>query len=168
MESHTLIPVDEYLATAYRPDCDYVDGELLERNLGELDHNRIQKKLLLYFATREAQWGVEAIQEQRVQVGPKRFRIPDVTVVLGRADEQVLTRPPHLCVEILSPEDRMSRMEERVSDYLAMGVTCVWVIDPHTKAAFTITPAEGWREVKTGVLRTAHSSLEVPLAEIFA
>ena len=168
MESRTLIPVDEYLATVYRPDCDYVDGEILERNLGELDHNRIQKKLLLYFAGREAQWGVEAIQEQRVQVGSTRFRIPDVAVVLGRADEQILTRPPHLCIEILSPEDRMSRMEERVSDYLAMGVPHVWVLNPRTKAAFTITPAEGWREVKDGVLRTANPAWEVPLAEIFA
>jgi hypothetical protein len=36
MATSTLVPVSEYLATAYRPDCDYVDGQLQKRNLGEL------------------------------------------------------------------------------------------------------------------------------------
>lgn len=29
----------QYLATSYKPDCDFVDGELQERNLGELEHS---------------------------------------------------------------------------------------------------------------------------------
>ena len=33
------IPVSEYLATVYRPDGDYIDGEVLERNLGEQAHS---------------------------------------------------------------------------------------------------------------------------------
>jgi len=36
MSSTTLISVQEYIATSYRPDCDYVDGEVRERNLGNL------------------------------------------------------------------------------------------------------------------------------------
>ncbi len=32
MEAATLIAVEEYLATDFSPDCDYVDGELQERN----------------------------------------------------------------------------------------------------------------------------------------
>ena len=42
MGSATLISVAEYLTTAYSPDRDYVDGEVVERNLGELDHSSIQ------------------------------------------------------------------------------------------------------------------------------
>ncbi len=42
MAISTLISVAEYLSTSYRPDCDYVDGELLERNSGELEHARLQ------------------------------------------------------------------------------------------------------------------------------
>jgi hypothetical protein len=30
-------PVSEYLRFIYEPDCDYVDGELQERNLSEQD-----------------------------------------------------------------------------------------------------------------------------------
>jgi hypothetical protein len=35
MATNVLIPVSEYLKTSYSPDCDYVDGEVQERNLGE-------------------------------------------------------------------------------------------------------------------------------------
>ena len=40
MPTGTLISVEQYLATSYRPDCDYVDGRIEERNLGKLDHSR--------------------------------------------------------------------------------------------------------------------------------
>jgi hypothetical protein len=36
MPVSALISVDEYLSTSFRPDCDYVDGEVLEHNLGEI------------------------------------------------------------------------------------------------------------------------------------
>jgi Uma2 family endonuclease len=168
MASRTLISVEEYLRTSYRPDCDYVDGEVLERNLGERDHSSLQKALILYLGTREKQLGIEVFPEQRVQVKPTRFRIPDVCVVLGHTDEQIFTKPPLLCIEILSPEDRMSRVEERVDDYLAMGVPCVWVLDPAKKRAWSITPAEGWREAKSGVLKVENCAIELPLDEVFS
>ena len=37
----TLISVEEYLSTSYHPDCDYVDGELEERNVGEYSHGKM-------------------------------------------------------------------------------------------------------------------------------
>jgi hypothetical protein len=39
MSSATLVSVQEYLATSFRPDRDYVDGEIQERNLGERPHS---------------------------------------------------------------------------------------------------------------------------------
>jgi hypothetical protein len=50
MGSTTTIPVSEYLVTTYRPDCDYVDGEVQERNLGEYDHARIQLSWERFFS----------------------------------------------------------------------------------------------------------------------
>ena len=58
MASRTLISVEEYLRTSYRPDCDYVDGEVLERNVGEKDHSSLQKKIILYLAAHEQQLGI--------------------------------------------------------------------------------------------------------------
>jgi Uma2 family endonuclease len=166
MATRALIPVEVYLTSVYRPDCDYVDGEVLERTLGERDHGRLQLKLGSYFLVRQSQWGTYAIVEQRVQVKPGRFRVPDVCVLLGKTYEQVLTRPPFLCVEILSPEDRMTRVWERLHDYFEMGVANVWVINPETRVAHTATPCGDLLRV-TDVLRTNDPVLEVPLSEIF-
>jgi len=168
MAARTLISVEEYLATSYRPDCDYVDGEVVERNLGEWDHSSLQSAILVYLWNRYYKEGIRPVAEQRVQVKQTRFRIPDVCVVLGDPGEKILTKPPFICIEILSPEDRMKRVQERIADYLEMGVPYVWVLDPETRQAYTATPAEGLREVKTGVLKTENPALEVPLSELFA
>src|SRR5882724_7628055 len=95
MASRTLISVEEYLRTSYRPDCDYVDGEVLERNVGELDHSWLQTALSSYLFARRGEWNITVLVEQRVQVSTTRFRIPDVCVILGpKPAEQILTRPP--------------------------------------------------------------------------
>lgn len=166
MGARTLIPVEVYLTTVYRPDCDYVDGEVLERNLGERDHSYLQAALVSYFFARRKTWGIEVYPEQRVQVRANRFRIPDLCVVLGGTKERIFIAPPFLCVEILSPDDRMSRVQDRIADYFAMGVPNVWVFDPTRREAFEATAAGDLRRV-TGVLRTDEPVLEVPLDEIF-
>jgi len=166
--TRALISVEQYLRTSYRPDRDYVDGEVVERNLGELDHGWTQTAVAAYFFVRRKRWKITVVTELRVQVKPTRFRIPDICVVLCKTDEQILTKPPFLCIEILSPEDRMMRVKERVADYLEMGVPYIWVLDPKTKRAYVVTPDEGWREVKTKVLRTENPALMVPLSEVFS
>jgi Uma2 family endonuclease len=168
MPTGTLISVEEYLATSYRPDCDYVDGRIEERNLGELDHSSLQTAVAAYFFSRRKQWNITVVVEQRVQVSPKRFRIPDVCVVLGKATEQIFRTAPFLCVEILSPEDRMKRVQERIDDYLAMGVRYVWVLNPSGPRVYVATESAGLHEFKGDILRTENPVLELPLAEVFA
>jgi Uma2 family endonuclease len=168
MPTGTSISVEEYLATSYRPDCDYVDGRIEERNVGEWDHSSLQAAIAAFFFVRRKQWGISIATELRVQVKPDRFRIPDICVVLGQPGEQVLTKPPFLCIEILSPEDRMSRVEQRIDDYLAMGVRYVWLLDPATKRAYAATLETGLREVKASSLKTENPVLEMPLAEVFS
>ena len=97
----TLIPVEEYLRTDYSPDRDYVDGVILGRNVGEKDHNKLQKALLFYLGAREEELGIFVIHEQRLQVGATRYRVPDFCVVVGsEPDKQVFDEPPLVCVEI--------------------------------------------------------------------
>jgi len=164
MATATLVSVSEYLETSYRPDCEYVDGELLERNVGELDHSRLQGLLYGYFLVREKLWNITALPEQRIQVRPTRFRVPDISVVAGGLPTtQILTAPPFICIEILSPSDSVYQMQDRIDDYLAFGVPYVWVLNPRTRKAFIYT-ADGMHEAKDGILRASH--IEVPLAEL--
>jgi Uma2 family endonuclease len=166
MSTFTVVPLGEYLATLYRPDCEYLDGELLERNVGEWDHSRLQMLLSGYLLNREKQLGIVVVPEQRVQVKATRFRIPDILVLIGAPPAgPIVTKPPFLCVEILSPSDRMAEMQERIDDYLSFGVKYVWVVDPRTRRAFVYT-SESVREVKDGILRTEDPDIIVPLFEI--
>jgi Uma2 family endonuclease len=162
----TAVSLSEYLNTSYRPDCDYLEGELLERNVGEWDHSRLQMLLSRYLSNRENQWGILVVPEQRVQVKARRFRVPDITVVKGpRLAGGIVTEPPFLCVEILSPDDRIAEMQERIDDYLAFGVRYVWLINPRTRHAYIHT-AEGIREVRDGILTTANPDISVTLSEL--
>jgi Uma2 family endonuclease len=99
-------------------------------------------------------------------VKQSRYRIPDLCVVLGKTKEEIFTAPPFLCVEILSPEDRMSRVWERLHDYFEMGVANVWVVDPETRVAHIATPSGDLHRV-VDTLRTNDPVLEVPLSEVF-
>ncbi|HZL57097.1 MAG TPA: Uma2 family endonuclease, partial [Bryobacteraceae bacterium] len=153
--------------TTYRPDRDYVDGEVLERNLGEYDHSRPQMRLIMFFGAREKEWHIRVVPEQRVQVSPSRFRIPDICVVLAESPvEAIFRQPPFLCIEILSKDDTFKSLTERLDDYLAMGVANVWVIEPHTRRGY-IYNSNGFLEAKDGLLRASHSEIAVPLADIF-
>jgi Uma2 family endonuclease len=164
MPTGELISVREYLSTTYRPDCDYVDGAVVERNLGEYDHARLQAALIVYFHARRKEWGLRAVPEQRVQVSPTRFRVPDVCVVVGEPAEQIFRTPPFICIEILSSDDRLSHMQARVQDYLKFGVPYVWILDPHTRKAFHCT-SSGMVEVT--VLITENPAIRIPLDALF-
>jgi Uma2 family endonuclease len=168
VKTQALVPVEEYLRTTYDPDCDYVDGEVLERNLGERDHSTLQKRLIIFLGTREKEWSIFVFPEQRVQVSPRRYRVPDICVYVGEEpQDQIFRTAPFICIEILSPEDRWERNQQRIDDYLKFGVPYIFVINPRERRAWACAK-DGNREIHDGMLRTENPSLTVPLAEIFA
>jgi Uma2 family endonuclease len=140
MKTATLVSVEEYLHKSYRPDREYVDGEIQERNLGEKDHSKFQMAVAAYFYGRRREWGIQVWPEQRVQVKPTRFRVPDLCVTIGEPDEQIFTTPPFIVVEVLSPEDTVARLMERVRDYWDFGVRNIWIIDPKERCGFRASP----------------------------
>ena len=161
------ISVEEYLRTAYEPDCDYVDGEVIERNVGERDHSVLQREFVYYFRARRQELKTHVYVEQRVQVSRTRYRVPDVCVYVGDdPKDQIFHTPPFLCIEVLSPEDRVARTQVRIDDYLKFGVPYVWVIDPISRRVWAYS-SDGSREIKDGMLRTENPTLTVDLAEIF-
>jgi len=159
-----MISVEEYLRTSYRPDCDYVDGVVVERNLGEFEHSSTQREILFFLGEHYPQLRKRLLPEQRVQVKSTRFRIPDVCVLAeGAPRQKIISVPPVLCIEILSPEDTMARIMERVKDYFAMGVPICWIVDPIGRKGWTATPGR-LDEATDGVLRA--DGIEMPLAEV--
>ena len=105
--------------------------------MGEGPHASVQKFFVRFLGNREREWSIRVWPEQRVQTSPMHFRVPDVTVTRSSAPfEDIVTVAPLLCIEILSRDDRMSDMQERVDDYLAMGVCMVWIVDPRRRKTF--------------------------------
>jgi Uma2 family endonuclease len=156
MATSVLIPIAEYLSTNYRPDREYIDGEVLERNMGKWEHSRIQILLGAWFVQHESVWKIQSATEWRTRVSPSRIRIPDLVLVPLGPQSEILTIPPILAVEILSPDDTYSETENRARDYQQMGVQTIWIIDPQTRTG----------RVCTGAAWTQTPRLEVPGTEI--
>ena len=130
----TKTSLEEYLGTSYRPDVEYIDGELQERNVGEIEHAKMILAVLMWFVGHRQEWQIQILPDVRVQATPERFRIPDVCVcAASSSDTRIVTTPPLVVVEVLSPEDRIANYQQRIADYLGMGVRGVWVIDPETR-----------------------------------
>ncbi len=122
MDVANLVTAGEYLATSFDPDCDFVDGVIEERQVGLKDHSALQNAIQIWFWQARARLQVRAFPEWRIKVSSNRYRIPDVTVVQAPTpSEQVLTTPPLLAIEILSPEDTFPKLQQRLDDYLSMG-----------------------------------------------
>jgi Uma2 family endonuclease len=167
VQSPKRISVELYLSSMYHPDCDYVDGELLERNVGETPHSVVQKFFTAFFAAREKGWGVRILPEARVQVSASRYRVADVCVVRRATPlEPIIVTPPLVCIEVLSPEDRMSRTQEKVDDYILMGVQMVWVIDPRRRRVF-FADRSVTLQPETEMLTIVGTDVKVPVGEIF-
>lgn len=159
------ISLEEYLRTSYHPDCDYVDGEVQERNWGEFDHAAVQGFLTGCFFEHRAEWQLHVVPEVRIRVSSQRVRIPDVCLVArSQPVEQVLTLPPLVVIEILSPEDRISRYSQRLTDYRQMGIQNVWVIDPVNRVGYDCSTA-AWLPVEE--FRVANTPISLRLSDLW-
>ena len=169
MTTKALLDVEEYLHTSFDgADCEYLDGEIVERNMGELPHGRAQKRILRLLEQWEDRLSIEAIPEIRIQIHPRRYRVADVAVWRrGDIGHRIPTVAPFLVVEVLSAEDRLVRMQPKIQEYFSIGVEWIWLVDPEERKAVSYSrqnPAGTLVEI----LRTESPAIEIPLAEVFA
>ncbi|MGI8772852.1 MAG: Uma2 family endonuclease [Acidobacteriaceae bacterium] len=160
------LALEAYLHTAYSPDRDYVDGEVEERNLGEFDHADIQTAIASWFRQHGKAWNLRAIVELRVRVSSTRVRVPDVCLIARDSPrEQVITHPPLAVLEVLSPEDRISRYQQRLTDYQNMGIPNIWVINPETRKGYDCSTGS-WIERESFQIEGTQIRLSLP--DLFA
>jgi Uma2 family endonuclease len=162
------LSVEQYLRSSIRPDCDFVDGQVEERNVGEFEHAWLQKALMRIFLPQEEQWGVSLVQECRLQISESRFRVPDSMILKrGKTYRGVLHEAPLVCIEVLSPEDSWMKLRERLDDYLAIGVEHVWCFEPEAREARRYT-ANGFDRVTEPELIVPGTSIRVNIAAVFS
>jgi Uma2 family endonuclease len=162
--STVLVSMEEYLNTAYWPDREYVDGEIVGRNVGERPHSRVQSNLSVLLGA-----GCPHLfpwPSVRVRTVPgRRCRVPDICVTLEDPGTDVFEAPPLISIEILSKKDRLSRIVAKCEEYAAFGVLYIWVIDPRRKKAFALE--NGRLEEVLEALTAASHKVHLPLDEIF-
>ena len=100
--TQTLIPIEEYMRTAYEPDAEFVGGEIVERNLGENPHSAAQVRLVEIFYELRKKHPVYCRTELRMRLAPARIRIPDVAIFHPKEPtELVPSDAPLVIVEIV-------------------------------------------------------------------
>lgn len=169
MTTKTLMDVEEYLRTSFEgSDCDYVDGEIVERNMGQLPHGDVQFTIGRLLHRLRSKLGIRAVPEIRIQIHSRRYRVADFAVWLSDdIGTGIPTVPPFLVIEVLSPEDRMVRMLPRIQDYLSIGVEWLWIIDPIEQSAIVYSQTNPQGAV-CDVLRTENPEIAIPVADAFS
>jgi len=161
------VSVEEYLNSTYEPDVEYVDGQLEERNVGEIEHSDVIVAIIKWFAQYEKEWQIRVRTDVRTQVSPTRYRVPDI-VICSRSsqDKRIVRQAPLVIIEVLSPEDRISRYQQRIADYRAMGVQGIWVVDPETRKGWDCSSGTSWIETSEFSLPPILMNLAAVLAEL--
>ncbi len=168
MATTTAISVEEYLNSSYEPDMEYVDGQLEERNVGEIEHSDVIAAIMEWFLQHAKEWQIRVRPDVRTQVGPARFRVPDIVLsARSSKDKRIVREAPLVVIEVLSPEDRISRYHQRIADYRAMGIKGIWVIDPEDRCGWDCSTGN-WIETTDFRLDPIYMNLAGILAELEA
>src|SRR5579864_194813 len=99
----------EYLRTTFDgSDCEYLEGEIVERNWNDIPHADAQGNLMYLLAQFRPKLGLRVVPEITIKISPTRYRVADIAVwTTDDIGTGIPTVPPFLVVEVLSPEDRM-------------------------------------------------------------
>jgi Uma2 family endonuclease len=167
MATGILVSEQEYLRTSYKPDYEFDDGVLIERNVGTNEHSKLQAALTAYFYNRRKAWNLHIRPEVRIRIGDRKYMLPDLCLIAGlEPTDPVLQSPPLIWIEILSPEDRPLRVNRKVQALLEFGVPYVWIIDPQTLESELHTPGKS-TALEDGILSIPGTEIVVPLQSIF-
>ena len=165
MAASTQISVESYLRTSFDgPDCEYLDGEVVERGMPNLPHSKAQMRLITWFIGLQEKLSLHCFADLRLRVGEKRYRVADLAVFQGEPVEDVPSSPPVVAIEILSPDDRFANVLAKLKEYHAWGVAHVWFVDPIQAKLYTYSA--GLSEVPA--FQLPEYGVEIAASQIFA
>jgi Uma2 family endonuclease len=164
MGSATALSIEEYLHTSF-PDLDreYRDGEIVERTLPDYLHGKPQALLAAFFLALGKQLSLYPCVETRMRLRPARVLIPDVAVFHPDEPDALPASPPLIAIEILSPDDRLTEVREKLEEYRMWGVPHVWLVDPRSRRFYTCDAGL----IETSSLRVPELGIEVTPHDLF-
>lgn len=165
MATKSLVPVEEYLQLSFDgPDREYLDGEIVERSVGDRSHSSVQIRLIQLLEKYEMQAALFAQSEIRMRVSRSRYRVADLAVFEGgETEEEVPASPPLITIEIVSRDDRHTEIIEKLDEYFRWGVRHVWLIDPRLRKLYAYG-ASGLGEVEA--LEVPEHQLKIRMSDL--
>ncbi|MES1262304.1 MAG: Uma2 family endonuclease [Acidobacteriota bacterium] len=158
------ISLDEYLRTSF-PDLDreFRDGELVERSTPDCLHAKAQGLLFLFFSSLSERFHVYPSIETRMLLSARRALISDVAVFHPAAPPRIPDAPPLAAIEILSLDDRLTEVREKLDEYRAWGVPHVWLTDPYSRRLYTCED----RLNEAAILQIPELGIDVTPSDVF-
>lgn len=118
---------------------------------------RLSTPLDLFITKQDLGIVLDSEAKYRLARDPDLVRRPDVSFVSwqrlpGRRipAEDVVDFPPDLAVEIISPTNRATVIEQKIEDYFANGVRLVWVVYPDQKHVYVYDAPNKCRILQPG------------------
>jgi Uma2 family endonuclease len=145
MSTTTIVTADELLAMPRGLGKRYelVEGELRVMSPGSWRHGKVISRLNSRLESYVEEHGLGVVFGAetgfRLASNPDTVRAPDVSFIAKEhlpAQEPVEAYwpgAPDLAVEVTSPGDRRSEIEEKIQAWLSAGCVAVWIVDPKTK-----------------------------------
>jgi len=142
-----LVAIEEYIARfvdgGEKPTCEYMDGVLIPKSMGTKKHSQVQANLTRLIGNRYEET-LNPLPELTTRLREGQFYVPDMAVeelakpIPGRYPGP--KEPVLLCIEIVSPPDRVGKLFGKCEEYHRWGVPYCWVIDPEPKTAWEYFP----------------------------
>jgi Uma2 family endonuclease len=166
MATQTQVSPEEYLRMSFDgADCDYLDGEIVERNVGERPHSRVQLRLGVYFDALGRRHPVYPYPELRMKVSRTRYRVADLAVFRGEdPTANVPSQAPFIVIEVVSRDDRYTEIVEKLEEYRKWGAVHVWLVDPWLRKLYVYSKT-GLNEVPA--FEIPELEARIPSSEIF-
>jgi Uma2 family endonuclease len=137
------ITADELLAMGDIGRCELIDGEIIHMAPAGAQHGGIAGQVYGFIWTfvmpRKLGRVFTAETGFTIKRNPDTVRAPDIAFVKSNRlpNEEYagfFDGAPDLAVEVCSPSDRWSEVLAKIDQWLAVGCTSVWVVDPPSKS----------------------------------
>jgi Uma2 family endonuclease len=174
------ITLEEFLQQPEtEPASEYIDGQILLKPMPKGKHSRLQGKLITAInSIAEPNRVAYAFPELRCTFGGSSV-VPDVVVLEWNkipVDENgevqnLITVPPDWVIEILSPDQKPTKVIKKILHCLNHGTSLGWMIDPDEKTivAFPVGQQPRGFEEEGDVLPVLDSieGLELTIEQVF-
>ncbi|MEO6810197.1 MAG: Uma2 family endonuclease [Isosphaeraceae bacterium] len=146
VESRTQTTPGDLLAMPDGKNYELVDGVLVERNMSALSSlvaSKLNRLIGNFCESNASGWVFGADCGYQCFPGfPKKVHRPDVSFIrqsrmtVAQLAEGFIPIAPDLAVEVVSPNDLVYKLAEKIQEYLDAGVPLIWIIYPSTRSVY--------------------------------